>query len=66
MTTKLRWTECGDKLISTNGTVQYRIRNVDNHSNIVRASASLQALGSFINQQRAIQACQAYEDQLNA
>lgn len=60
---KLRWTECDEKLITMNGSIQYRIRKFD--SNFYLASAGLQTLQAYKSQLGAMKACQAYEDALN-
>ena len=59
---KLRWTDCGDKLITLNGSVPYRIRKFYSE---YRPSAGLDWLKKCDTQLEAIKVCQDYEDELD-
>ncbi len=59
---KLRWTECGDKLTTLNGTLTYKI----GHSyGAYFVQAGITNLGRHSTQLAAIKACQDYEDELD-
>lgn len=59
---KLQWTNCGDKLITLNGSLPYKIRYTYGS---YYTQAGLETLGRYNTQLEAIKACQDYEDKLD-